>query len=64
MAEQMAVAYIAGDAPIPVELGRTYVVLVEKYRAYAKERGESVSYPRAKDAEMDAIYDLLVETAQ
>ena len=38
--------------------------MVEKYRKYAVERGELVSYPRTKDAEMDAIYDLLVETMQ
>lgn len=64
MKEQVVVEHITGATPIPAELGRTYVVMVEKYRKYAVERGELVSYPRTKDAEMDAIYDLLVETMQ
>ena len=60
MAEQIVVAYIRGDVKVPLE----YKLLVEKYREYAKERGECASYPRAKDEQMNFLYDTLVEAVQ
>jgi len=60
MAEQIVVAYIRGDVKVPLE----YKLLVEKYREYAKQRGECASWPRHEDEKMNMVYDMLVEAVQ